>query len=499
MPGIFISYRREDSAGWTGRLVGDVKDKFGADRIFSDIDTIEPGADFTDAITRAVGLCDVLLAVIGPRWLTETDTNKQRRLDDPTDWVRTEIAAALRRKIRVIPVLVGKADMPAEKDLPPEIKALAERQAHELSDKRWDYDCQQLVSKLEKTLEIPTKATQRTWSPKTLLIAALAVVITSAGIAFFLRSNILSPSRSSLPNPSSIPSQTATDPAQPPIPDQSPRGSGTKRKPGAASAQYPIHLRANQEARLKTQLDDYTYKILTAELDRATSSTLFLRLVVRFTNNGWPGANFWNDTFRLIIDGVPQVPVSSLNELVEPHSAKEGTVEFTLPDTTTHVVLQLRNKSEVAEIPIDLTETSPNLQRVEPSEQQSKFRNSQFPIRLRAHQEARLKTQFDDYTYKILAAELDRANSTAVRLRLVVRFTVNSSPGANFWNDSFRLLIDGVPRAPVSSLNELVEPHSAKEGAVEFIVPDTTIRVVLQLRNKEDVAEIPMDLTAAQL
>lgn len=85
MSDIFVSYRRENSAGWTGRLVGQLKEKFGEHHIFSDIDTIEPGADFTDAITRAVESCDMFLAVIGPRWLTETGSNKQRRLDDPTD------------------------------------------------------------------------------------------------------------------------------------------------------------------------------------------------------------------------------------------------------------------------------------------------------------------------------------------------------------------------------------------------------------------------------
>src|SRR5215831_14310090 len=129
MPSIFISYRREDSAGWTGRLVGYLKDKFGADSIFSDIDTIEPGANFPETIARAVGACDVLLAIIGPRWLTAADTNKERRLDVPADWVRVEIGAALSHKIRVIPVLVGKADMPATKDLPSDIQPLADHQA----------------------------------------------------------------------------------------------------------------------------------------------------------------------------------------------------------------------------------------------------------------------------------------------------------------------------------------------------------------------------------
>lgn len=143
------------------------------DNIFNDIDAIEPGADFTNAITRAVGSCNILLAVIGPRWLTDIGISNQRRLDDPTDWVRTEIEAALSRKIRVIPVVVGKAVMPTAPELPPDIRELAERQAHELSDQRWNYDCLQLLSRLEKTLDIRIKSTQGKLSPQTLLIGAL--------------------------------------------------------------------------------------------------------------------------------------------------------------------------------------------------------------------------------------------------------------------------------------------------------------------------------------
>ncbi len=345
MPGIFISYRREDSAGWTGRLVGHLKERFGADHIFSDIDTIEPGANFTEAITRAVGSCNVLLAIIGPRWLTEADTSKHRRLDDPSDWVRTEIAAALSRKIRVIPILVGKADMPAARDLPPEIKMLADLQAHELSDKRWDYDSQLLTTRLEETLTGGTNPTRRTVSPKTLLLGALALVIALSGIAYL--------SRTSLPGAPSVPSPMPAEPTQPSVASQPRQETEAKQKTGSDVAQYPIHLRANQEARLITS--DHAYKILSAELDRPNSSTLLLRFVVRLTNGGQYDANFWNASFRLLVDGVPRAPVSDLNELVAGHSAKEGTVEFTVPDTTTRVVLQFRSGDEVAEIPIDLT------------------------------------------------------------------------------------------------------------------------------------------------
>jgi hypothetical protein len=113
MGGIFISYRREDSAGWTGRLSEHLRGVFGAESIFMDIDTIQPGTDFTEALQTAVSSCDVLLAMIGPEWATATNASGTRRLEDPTDWVRTEIATALKRKIRVIPVLVGGASVPS--------------------------------------------------------------------------------------------------------------------------------------------------------------------------------------------------------------------------------------------------------------------------------------------------------------------------------------------------------------------------------------------------
>jgi hypothetical protein len=122
MSGIFISYRREDSAGWTGRLAERLKQKFGADAIFMDIDTIQPGADFAEALRAAVGACDVLLAVIGPEWSLTTNAEGQKRLEDPNDWVRTELTTALSRSIPVIPVLVGGASLPKLATLPDDLK-----------------------------------------------------------------------------------------------------------------------------------------------------------------------------------------------------------------------------------------------------------------------------------------------------------------------------------------------------------------------------------------
>jgi hypothetical protein len=136
---IFISYRRDDSGGWTGWLSDRLHQHFGRDNVFMDIDTIEPGLDFVEVIEQAVGSCDALIALIGNQWLTITDDSGRRRLDNPEDFVRLEIAAALARNIRVIPALVPGARMPRSTDLPYVLQLLARRNAHEISDRRFHY------------------------------------------------------------------------------------------------------------------------------------------------------------------------------------------------------------------------------------------------------------------------------------------------------------------------------------------------------------------------
>ena len=148
---IFISYRRDDSAGHAGRLFDRLSAHFGDGQIFMDIDHIEPGADFAQAIEEAVGSCEVLIALIGQDWLASAD-EAGRRLDNPNDFVRLEISAALARGVRVIPLLVQGARMPRPQDLPEDLSALSRRNALELSDARWKYDVDQLIAALEKTL-----------------------------------------------------------------------------------------------------------------------------------------------------------------------------------------------------------------------------------------------------------------------------------------------------------------------------------------------------------
>ena len=149
---IFISYRREESAYPAGWLYDRLAGRYGDSQIFKDVDSIELGDDFVEVITSAVGNCDVLLALVGDEWLTITDADGRRRLDDPNDFVRLEIEAALTRNVRVIPILVDGSRMPHAEEVPASLAGLARRQALELSPARFDFDTGRLLKVLDKTL-----------------------------------------------------------------------------------------------------------------------------------------------------------------------------------------------------------------------------------------------------------------------------------------------------------------------------------------------------------
>jgi hypothetical protein len=145
---IFISYRRSDSAGESGRLSDDLISRFGCASVFMDVDAIQPGRDFRKAIHENVGGCGVLLAIIGLEWLDSKDVTGLRRLENDSDYVRLEIATALRRDIPVVPVLVRGARMPKAGQLPEDIRELAYRNSVELTHARWKSDVQVLMQAL---------------------------------------------------------------------------------------------------------------------------------------------------------------------------------------------------------------------------------------------------------------------------------------------------------------------------------------------------------------
>jgi hypothetical protein len=163
--GVFICYRREDSGGFAGRLHRDLTRALRCD-VFIDIDSIKGGDDFVAAISNRMARCSTLLILIGTKWLSGTDRDGRRRLDDPTDFVRQEIEEGLRNPhLLVVPVLLDGVAFPDTKDLPDPIRPLARRNAIELTNKRWDYD----VAELLKLLPEPSK---RRWHVPALAVAA---------------------------------------------------------------------------------------------------------------------------------------------------------------------------------------------------------------------------------------------------------------------------------------------------------------------------------------
>jgi beta-lactam-binding protein with PASTA domain len=152
MSGIFISYRRSDSAGHTGRLFDRLRARFGERRVFIDVCDIDAGSDFARTIERRIGACDVLLAIIGQEWLDSRNAAGGRRLDEAGDFVRLEIAAALRRGLVVIPVLVEQARVPTASELPAAVRELAGRNAFSLRDERWDGDVEHLIQQIRKQI-----------------------------------------------------------------------------------------------------------------------------------------------------------------------------------------------------------------------------------------------------------------------------------------------------------------------------------------------------------
>ncbi|CAL9296368.1 toll/interleukin-1 receptor domain-containing protein [Streptomyces sp. SudanB66_2053] len=153
--GIFISYRRTDSAPSTGRLVAELRRYFGKDRVYFDIDSNASAQNYVTALNRALAGSRAVIAVLGPQWLDARQPDGRRRLDDPGDLVRVELETALRNGIALIPVLVQNATMPPAHLLPPSLKTLAYLQAVRLATEDWAYDFGRLLETLENHAVLP--------------------------------------------------------------------------------------------------------------------------------------------------------------------------------------------------------------------------------------------------------------------------------------------------------------------------------------------------------
>jgi len=171
---IFVSYRRQDTQSATGRLCDKLQTHFSVDQVFHDIESIAPGSSFPATIAAKIAASSIVLVMIGRHWLDPAGDSGQSRLFDPDDYVRLEIMTALQRDIPVIPVLVEGAAMPAASDLPEPLSALATRQAHEITEQRWQYDSDLLVKQIERFVAPEDVSTVETATPRQTLLQSVA-------------------------------------------------------------------------------------------------------------------------------------------------------------------------------------------------------------------------------------------------------------------------------------------------------------------------------------
>jgi chemotaxis protein histidine kinase CheA len=181
---IFINYRREDSRADARSIYQRLERAFGSHKLFMDVDTIQKGRDFTKVLDDHLAQSDIMLAIIGKRWLGAEDEKGERRLEDPKDFVRVEIARALERDIPVIPVLVDGARMPKGSELPDDLEALSRRQASIVTHENFALDLEGLVRDLTG---LQPRRRRRTWMAATAAAVAVAVGLVALISIYALR------------------------------------------------------------------------------------------------------------------------------------------------------------------------------------------------------------------------------------------------------------------------------------------------------------------------
>jgi hypothetical protein len=175
---IFISYRRSDASGHAGRLYDYLRDYFGPERIFFDVDTIQAGTNFEQRITTELDNSDAALVIIGNQWLDAKDKEGTRRLDNPQDYVRFEVETALRKNIPVIPILVQGVQMPSANMLPETLYDLSRRNAIRLNDDHWASDCDLLAGTLKNALHVFKSLKEQKIRNYRFVVFALSALVT---------------------------------------------------------------------------------------------------------------------------------------------------------------------------------------------------------------------------------------------------------------------------------------------------------------------------------
>jgi TIR domain len=447
---IFISYRRGESAGYAGRLHESLERRLGDGHVFRDVDELEPGQDFVDAISARLRDCAACVVMIGSEWLLVTDRAGHRRLEQSSDYVRLEIEAALARSdLLVVPVLVEGATMPPAEDLPASIRALSRRHALSLRDETWDADVDRLVKTLEKKM-----------GRRTLIVWSGVGVALLAAAMFLMRGT-------DIPDPGT------------PAP-----GAGMTSSTGVPTSGPPRAIVLPRMA--EAAHGHLIYALLSGDVaSRGNASTLRLR--IRLSNEGRYPANFWDSSFRFAVQGQVLSPTSGLNEIVDGHAIKQGVVTFDLPEGAARGTLQVVAQSVTAEIPLDL-ETTDLPSSVENPDSGDALSRAHV-VRITTDAVALVKGKDFSYTLERLVA---RRFVNTVRVIATIRVSNHGPYSWYFGPDAIRIVIDGQPLVASTWPDVLVPGASAMTGDFVFDAPPSTARVTLRVAAPQ--AEMAFDL-----
>ncbi len=479
MPATFISYRRDDAAGYAGRLHEALERRLGEDQIFRDIDTLEPGLDFVEAIGSRLRECRVFLAIIGREWLDARDTAGHRRLDQSHDYVRLEIAGALARpEVRIIPVLIEGATMPAPEALPEDIRALARRHAMNLRDDAWDHDVDRLagvIADVTRSSIAPPMSSAAIAGPAGLVGPAKAGPYgrwLMAGAAVVLGVLILSLTRGS-------------GDVAPAGRDSSPAAADSSALTSVSTPTQRYGVAVPRPAEVAHKL---FYTLFSANVTPLGNGTSELRLRVQFANYGFNDANAWDASFRLVVNGQTLAPTGGLNEVVPGRSLRNFFVTFTIPATATEkAVLRVLDGDRVGELPLDLSTTLRP-----PEDQEAEITDSLAHAIMRSVlQDPFVLVREGDVNVTVLRAS-SRRFVNVVRLRFAVRFAnAGQYPSSGA---TFRLTIGDQILAPLDAPNVVVQPRSNESEDVEFEIPTAATRVLLSGTIGQSSGELPIDV-----
>ncbi len=470
-PLIFIAYRRGESAGYAGRLHESLERRLGGDHVFRDVDELEPGQDFVDAISARLRDCAACLVIIGSEWLLVTDRAGHRRLEQSHDYLRLEIEAALARAdLLVVPVLVEGATMPSAEDLPASIRGLSRRHALSLRDETWDADVDRLAETLNKRIGriltgdiSPVSRLPRLSSSRLIGWCILAVTLLAAAMFLGRRTEY-------------------SDAGTPP-----PEASGMTTNTGAAPTGPALAIALPRLAEVAH--GHLIYALLSGAI-ASTGDATTLRLRIRVSNEGEYQANFWDSSFRFAVSGQILSPTSGLNEIVDSHAIKQGVLTFDLPKEVARGSLQVISRDVIAEIPLDLKTTGAPSS-VESPDAGDALSRAQI-ARVVTHP---LALAGGDVTYT-LDRMIARRFVNTLRIIATVRAVNNGRYPWHFGSGAIRLLVNGQSFAPFGAPNAAVDPSSTADGDFIFDVPPSTRRVLLRVTDPR--VDTSFDLSSPQ-